>query len=171
MSPLKIIYDLCYKKFADDPNSLRINIAKYIGVDVDAENPLENLNIDHLCDLVKWMFEKNSENQTRLGESRNLTRLNKILDPKYSKALEAFTKEGLSLTRAAELTDEADEIVRKKIEESLKSIEIAWSYFPSVKEYSSIDQEQLKQINKTAAAFYRSLLAKINSESDLENIE
>lgn len=150
---------------------VRPNIAKYIGVDVDAENPLENLNIDHLCDLVKWMFEKNSENQTRLGESRNLTRLNKILDPKYSKALEAFTKEGLSLTRAAELTDEADEIVRKKIEESLKSIEIAWSYFPSVKEYSSIDQEQLKQINKTAAAFYRSLLAKINSESDLENIE
>lgn len=31
-TPLKIIYDLCYKKFADDPNSLRINTAKYIGM-------------------------------------------------------------------------------------------------------------------------------------------
>ena len=149
---------------------VRPNIAKYVGVDVDADDPLEDLNLSHLCDLVKWMFEKNSENQTRLGESRNLSKLNKILEPKYSKALEAF-KDGLSLTRAAELTDEADEIVRKKIEDSLKSIEIAWSYFPSVKDFNSIDQEQLKQINKLAAAFYRSLLAKINLDSELDSID
>lgn len=149
---------------------VRPNIAKYIGVDIDADEPLEHLNIDHLCDLVKWMFEKNNENQTRLGESRNLTKLNKILDPKYENALEIF-KKGASLTSAAELTDEADEIIKKKLDESLKAIEIAWSYFPLLKDYKSIDQDQIRQINKTAIAFYKSLIAKINSESDLEEVE
>ena len=145
------------------------NISKYIGIDVDSNNPIAMLDKDHLRDLVVWMFEKNSENQTRLGESRNLTRLNKILDPKYEKALIAF-KNGTSLTAAAELTDEADEIVKKKINDSLDAIQIAWSYFPSVKQYGLIDQEQLKEINRTAVAFYKSLVAKITSELDIEDI-
>ena len=148
---------------------VRPNISKYIGIDIDSDSPIGGLNMEHLRDLVSWMFEKNSENQTRLGESRNLTRLNKILDPKYEKALIAF-KNGTSLTSAAELTDEADEIVRKKIAESLDAIQVAWSYFPNVKEYKDIDQDQLKDINKTAVAFYKSLVAKITSELDLEDL-
>jgi hypothetical protein len=117
-----------------------------------------------------WMFEKNGENQTRLGESRNLTRLNKILDPQYSAALEAF-KGGMSLSAAADLTDEADEIVSKKINESLEAIQIAWSYFPKIKEFNLIDQEQLKDINRTAAAFYKALVAKLTSDSGLEDVD
>ena len=81
------------------------NIGQYIGIDLDADDALKSLNKDHLCDLVTWMFEKNGENQTRIGESRNLSRLNKILDPKYGQALEAF-KAGASLSSAADLTDE-----------------------------------------------------------------
>ena len=146
------------------------NIAQYIGLNIDEDDPLLNLNEEHLRDLVSWMFEKNGENQTRVGESRNLNRLNKILDPKYSKALMAF-KNGMTLSAAADLTDEADEIISKKISESLDAIKIAWSYFPSIKEYDSIDQEQLKDINKTAAAFYKALVAKMASESGLEDVE
>lgn len=146
------------------------NIATYIGLNVDEDDALKNLEMDHLCDLVTWMFEKNGENQTRIGESRNLSRLNKILDPQYSKALVAF-KNGMSLSSAAELTDEADEIVSKKINESLEALKIAWSYFPSIKDYDVIDQEQLKDINKTAAAFYKALVSKLTSESGLEDVE
>lgn len=146
------------------------NIAKYIGINIDEEDPLQGLCVENLHDLVSWMFEKNGENQTRLGESRNLTRLNKILDPRYSKALIAF-KNGDPLTVAVELTDEADEIVKKKIKESLDAIQIAWSYFPSIKEYSMIDQEQVKEINNTAVALYKSLLAKLTAEKDLEEIQ
>lgn len=146
------------------------NIAQYIGLNIDDDDPLEYLDEEHLRDLVSWMFEKNGENQTRVGESRNLNRLNKILDPRYSKALMAF-KNGTTLSAAADLTDEADEIVSKKISESLDAIKIAWSYFPSIKEYDSIDQEQLKDINKTAAAFYKALVAKMTSESGLEDVD
>lgn len=146
------------------------NIANYIGININDDNPFIDLNVEHLHDLVTWMFEKNGENQTRLGESRNLTRLNKILDPQYSVALEAF-KGGMSLSAAADLTDEADEIVSKKINESLEAIKIAWSYFPKIKEFSLIDQEQLKDINRTAAAFYKSLVAKLTSDSGLEDVD
>lgn len=148
---------------------VRPNIAKYIGVNIDAENPIQNLDQTHLRELVTWMFEKNGENQTRLGESRNLSRLNSILDPRYTKALEAF-KNGATLSAAAELTDEADEIVRKKIDEALEAIKIAWSYFPSIKEYKEIDQDSLKEINNIAVAFYKALLAKQSAEKDLEEI-
>lgn len=149
---------------------VRPNIAKYIGINIDDDNPFKDLNTEHLHELVMWMFEKNSENQTRLGESRNLTRLNKILDPQYSAALEAF-KGGMSLTAAVDLTDEADEIVSKKINESLEAIKIAWSYFPKIKEFDLIDQEQLKDINRTAAAFYKALVAKLTSDSGLEDVD
>lgn len=146
------------------------NIANYIGISIDDDEPFKDLNVDHLRDLVTWMFEKNGENQTRLGESRNLTRLNKILDPHFSVALEAF-KGGMSLSAAADLTDEADEIVSKKINESLEAIKIAWSFFPKIKEFSLIDREQLKDINRTAAAFYKSLVAKLTSDSGLEDVD
>lgn len=146
------------------------NIANYVGINIEEDDALKDINMEHLCELVTWMFEKNGENQTRIGESRNLTRLNKILDPKYSSALELF-KSGMSLTAAADLTDEADEIISKKINESLEAIKIAWSYFPKIKEFNAIDQEQIKDINRTSSAFYKALIAKLSSDSGLEDIE
>lgn len=148
---------------------VRPYIAKYIGIDLDADNPLENLNEEHLGELVAWMFEKNSENQTRLGESRNLTRLNNILNPRYAKALEMF-KNGETLSKAAELTDEADVIVKKKISDAVEAIQVAWSYFPSIKNYGEINSEVLKEINKTSAAFYKALIDKVKPSSELEEL-
>lgn len=145
------------------------NIAQYIGLNIDEDDPFVNLNIEHLRDLVSWMFEKNGENQTRVGESRNLNRLNKILDPRYSKALEMF-KAGETLTRAVELTDEADEIVKKKINDALAAIQVAWSYFPTIKNYKDINPEALKEINKTSAAFFKALIDKVQSTTELDEL-
>lgn len=146
------------------------NIASYIGINIEADDELKDLNIEHLRDLVTWMFEKNAENQTRIGESRNLTKLNKILDPQFTTALEMF-KGGMTISAAADLTDEADEIVSKKINESLDALKIAWSYFPKIKDFNIVDKEQIKDINRTAAVFYKSLEAKLASDSGLEDIE
>lgn len=145
------------------------NIARYIGVDMGADNPLDGLNTEHLGELVSWMFEKNGENQTRVGESRNLNQLNKILDPRYEKALVLF-KEGASLTKATELTDEADEIVRKKISDARDALQTAWSYFPSVKDYDGIKLDILLEINKTSAIFYKTLKDKVQKSTELEEL-
>lgn len=148
---------------------VRPNIAKYIGLDLESDNPTKNLCEEHLVELVTWMFEKNSENQTRVGESRNITKLNKILDSRFSKALEMF-KAGETLSRAAELTDEADEIVKKKINAAIDAIQVAWSYFPIIKNYNAINPEVLKEINKTSAAFYRALIDKVQPTTELEEL-
>ena len=148
---------------------VRPNIANYIGLDLDAKDPTENLCEEHLKELVFWMFEKNSENQTRVGESRNITRLNRILDPKYSKALEMF-KAGETLSRAAELTDEADEIVKKKISDALDAIQVAWSYFPTIKNYREINPGALREINKISAAFYKALIEKVQPPTELDEL-
>ncbi len=71
---------------------------------------------------------------------------------------------------AADLTDEADEIVGKKIKESLEAIKIAWSYFPQVKEYDMINKDQVIEINRTAAAFYKALESKLASGTGLEEV-
>lgn len=146
------------------------NIAKYAGVDIENDDPLKDLNSDHLKDLTKWMFERNSENQTRLGESRNLGKLNKILDENFSTALKAFKDDGVSLSMAADLTDEADEIVSKQINDAQLSLELAWSYLPKVMDYSSIDKEQLKSISKLVKLIYDNLVEKQANNSGLDEI-
>lgn len=148
---------------------VRPNIANYIGLNLDADNPTENICEEHLKELVFWMFEKNSENQTRIGESRNISRLNKILDPKYSKALDMF-KAGETLSRAAELTDEADEIVKKKIGDAVDAIQVAWSYFPTIKDYREINPGTLREINKISAAFYKALIEKVQPTTELDEL-
>lgn len=148
---------------------VRPNIANYIGLNLDADNPTENLSEEHLKELVFWMFEKNSENQTRIGESRNISRLNKILDPKYSKALDMF-KAGETLSRVAELTDEADEIVKKKIGDAVDAIQVAWSYFPTIKNYQEINPGALREINKISAAFYKALIEKVQPTTELDEL-
>jgi hypothetical protein len=146
------------------------NIAKYAGVDIENDDPLKDLNSDHLKDLTKWMFERNSENQTRLGESRNLGKLNKILDENFSTALKAFKDDGVSLSVAADLTDEADEIVSKQINDAQLSLELAWSYLPKVMDYSSIDKERLKSISKLVKLIYDNLVEKQANNSGLDEI-
>lgn len=146
------------------------NIAKYIGIDIEDDKPFKDLNSDHLKDLTKWMFERNSENQTRLGESRNLGKLDKILDENFSTALKAFKEDGVSLSTAVDLTDEADEIVSKQIKDAYLSLELAWRYFPKVMDYSSIDKEQLKDISKLVKLIYDNLVEKQANNSGLDVI-
>lgn len=149
---------------------VRPNIAKYVGIDIEDENPLENINNSHLRDLTEWMFFKNSENQTRLGESRNLGKLNKILDPKYESALIAFKEKSTPLSVAVDLTDEADEIFLRRISDAKDSIDLAWSYFPKILDYSSIDKEDLRAISKTVKLIYDNLIEKQINNSDLPTL-
>ena len=141
------------------------NIAKYVGIDIYKEDPLKDLNKDHLKDLTRWIFEKNSENQTRLGESRNLGKLDKILNPKNSSALKAFN-EGVSLSMAVELTDEADEIVVNKLSNAYTLLELAWNYLPKVQDYSVVDIVQLKEMSRIIKMIHDSVKEKLNPESD-----
>lgn len=144
------------------------NIATYIGITKDSDNPLQTINNEHLSDITKWIFEKNSENQTRLGESRNLTKLNKILDAQYPLALKEF-REGLSLSKASELTDEIDELVKNKLNEAYVAIELAWNNIPKIGNYAIIDKELLRNINRYVKGIYTA--AENSEKKDIDTLD
>lgn len=141
------------------------NVSRHLNLNIDSEYPTENISIDALKEITNWLFKKNDEGQTRVGESRNLGKLDKILDPKYPKALEAF-REGYSLSVASELTDETDKIVLDSIRRSEENIVLAWKYFPLIKDYSLLKKDDLKKISYYLKQMYETLEKKQMENQD-----
>lgn len=82
----------------------RSNISDFLGVDLEKENPTENINYDNLQEWTNWLFNKDLPNKI-IGDSEHLNALNKILASPV--ALQAF-KSGENLFVAIEYTDEFD---------------------------------------------------------------
>lgn len=81
------------------------------------KNPIEKndvLNKGNIKELTKWIFEKNDEGETRVGESRNLKYLSLVVDT--PKALDAF-RDGATLTYSYRLTKGANEELRDMLYE------------------------------------------------------
>lgn len=144
---------------------VRPNISKYLGLDFEAERPAQNIDITNLNEFTTWLFKENDEGKTRLGESRNLTKLDKILDPQYPQALEAF-KEGTSLEFASELTDEPDQIVKENLKKCEEIVMLTWKYFPQVKDYSSLKKEDLRKISQYIKQMHEMLISKQEANED-----
>ncbi len=141
-------------------NALRWNnIVKFLNVDLQSKKPTARIDMKNLEELVRWVAEKNSENFTRLGESRNLKHLNSIVGNK--KALAEFRR-GKSLEDAVIFTDEPDEVFRTSIQSSLKQLETANSYFPKIEIVDESDLEDLKSITKISAILQSSIRNKLN---------
>jgi hypothetical protein len=140
------------------------NIATFVGIDMLTDAPAGSLKKDEMSELSKWMFEKNSEGFTRLGESRNLRLLNKVVA--NDKALDAFRKHK-SLRDAVLLTDEPQEIFQISVTESLNKLQIARDYIHLIDEPSSKDEENLLEISKLSRTLSTTLKAKsLESEEE-----
>lgn len=146
----------------------RENISNYVGVDFSENNPVENLDIDNLGNLTNWIFKKNSEGFTRLGESRKLTELNKILDPKFPKALDAFN-DGKSLVESVRLTDLPIEVFLKSLNDSLENLKTSRDYLHQISEPVLSAEDTLLELSKLARIM-RTAVQDINIEnSDLND--
>lgn len=78
------------------------NIAQYVGFDSGLKNfDPKKLHEEALAKLIQWMFERDSERRTVLGESRRLGTLNDVLG---SAKARARLESGASLSAAASLT-------------------------------------------------------------------
>jgi hypothetical protein len=100
----------------------RRNIATFVGVDIDADNPTKHVKVKQLRELTSWMFEKSSEGVTRLGESRNLTDLDEVVA--NSMALKYF-RQGRPLSEAVLYTGKPAMILNQSINNSLSSLKVA----------------------------------------------
>jgi hypothetical protein len=80
----------------------RTNIEEFLGIDLEKDNPAENINYDNLKEWTNWLFNKSLSNKI-IGDSDHLNALNKVIDSPM--ALQAF-RSGENLFNAIEFTDE-----------------------------------------------------------------
>ena len=122
-------------------------IASFIGVREDGKpthpiyNP-ESLNKEHLKELTEWMFKKDSDGSTRLGESRNIGDLGKAVAS--STALEML-RQGMPLASAVSATVDNREEFLGHINRAIQQLKQANSNLHSV---SSDDQEAVGKVRE-----------------------
>ena len=124
------------------------NIRKYMNVDLDAEEPLANLDKEHLKELVIWWFKKNEGVSRVLGDSDGMKKLNEVLGNEM--ALAAF-KRGVNIDTAYELTNDIDLQFERKVKESLQAMEQADGLSNKVKSFYTDLYDDLKSVRQIAA--------------------
>jgi hypothetical protein len=134
-----------FNYIADSLNKSHIN--DFLGVDLTAERPTENLNEGNLKKWTKWLFEKNEQNRTRLiGTSGDLSKLNKILGNETAR--KAWDEKGLDLDRAYELTEDLSQIFSEAIKKSIEYLEQADNIVHRISEFYIELEEDLTSIRK-----------------------
>ncbi|MDR1883135.1 MAG: hypothetical protein LBR26_10215 [Prevotella sp.] len=123
------------------------NICNFINIDINSENPTENVEVDNLKKIAHWWFAK-SEGQSRVsGDSEGLKLLNAVIG--NPAALSAFEK-GTSIYEAYELTNDIDSQFENKVKDALKAIEQAHSIMPKVNSFYNSVYNDLKTISRIA---------------------
>ncbi len=123
------------------------NIQIFVGLESGEEIHPDSLIDGHLEELTVWMFKK-EEGKTRVGESRNLSKLSMVVASK--EALDEF-RSGVPLEFAFFISGGAEETVIKAISEAQKKIELAFNYAPGIT-LDPIELKKLDRIVKTTLA-------------------
>ena len=124
------------------------NIAKYLGLKSGRDPTLKGLKKNNFETLSKWLFERDENDNTRLGESRDLKDLNEIVANKD--ALSAF-HDGMDLEAAANIArtpTERSEVERFRItlSYSFSQLRRAKEYADRINVFESKDQESTSEI-------------------------
>jgi hypothetical protein len=122
------------------------NIKNFLDVDEDKEFSVNDENLEL---LVNWMFKENSENVTRVPESRSLKTLNSIVA--HDRALEMF-KAGRSLEEAGLLTDEPRENFIRLLNQAYQRLLLAQDSVHHISNFEDSDirlSEDVKNLART----------------------
>ena len=144
-----------------------VKLREHLGVNLEAENPLKYLNSDHLKELVQWLFERNIQNVTRIGESRNISLLAAVFGNPES--LRAF-REGADLDSAVLRSEYPREQFRKFVQEGLENLKSAYEITYRVDVFEPSVKENLEEINaliKKLATLIRESSAQSANQSSL----
>ena len=142
------------------------NINEYVVVPAEEDEIAEeaSVRLDHLKDLTEWIYKEN-EGRTRLGESRNLSTLNAVVN--VPEALHAFKAGGRTLDEARLFTDEPQKIFSHSIRQALISLSDAKSQSHHVPKPVSTDLDDLKDLIQIARELHMVVRTKID-ERDLD---
>jgi len=141
------------------------NIKSFININLEDNDTLSSINQNNLAILIDLFFRKNDQNRSRvLGNSDNLTKLNKILSD------QEITKkfiDGLSIDEAFALVEVDAGTFTLELHNSLQSLKTANSYIYQIKKHNNADIEILKEI----VSICKIIRNTISNKSDDWNIE
>lgn len=130
------------------------NIADFIGIQDDVLPEAGTFHNNELRELAGWMFERGPENKTRLGESRRLSTLNRVIA--HKQALEKF-RNGAPLIEADQFTNEPTANFSRAIVDARDRLLTARDLQRQSLEPTRIDEETLSEIVRIARAIRASV--------------
>jgi len=128
----------------------RSYISSYLGVDMDSDNPIEGLNLDHLKNWTTWLYspiENNSKSfkKTRLkGKSDDLNKLNAILGKESSRTM--FVNNDATLEEAFSYTEQFEEVFKNAIHDSIQSLHKASGVILKLDRFYDSVEDDLREI-------------------------
>ena len=123
------------------------NITAFLGVSMDAANPVATLRLPRLKQWTHWFFEVFGENQTRVkGTSQDLPMLNAVLA--NERACKAFVNDARSLKEAFVLTTNLTELFAGAIRRAREQLELADGLTHKLDVFYSALDEDLKTIGR-----------------------
>ena len=126
------------------------NITNFLGLSSAGDTSLHGLSVAHLEELTTWLFARNAEGKTRVGESRNLKLLAAVVaEPKISLALKSFRR-GAPLAEAARLTKLPLDVFRTSIMEARSRLQTALEHIRLVDNPDETDAQTLRDIRQVA---------------------
>lgn len=131
-----ITTSLNYKKITD-----------WLGLDGRDDYEMPALNSDRLEQLFSWLFPKDQQGRTIVGESRNIGRLADIVGNKHASDMLIKTRD---LDTAYLYSEGPQQALRTALEEAHKRMAIVWTMLPETKPLTSEHLKYAEKIAETA---------------------
>ena len=116
---------------------------------------LSGLKKQQLRELTVWLFEKNTQGRTRIGESRNLKKLSVVVV--HEEALADF-RNGVSLDDAYKQTEAPTDVFRTALLEAKGRLRFAQDHIYLIKNLSEGDLDVLRNIQTGAVTLASHIL-------------
>jgi hypothetical protein len=119
------------------------NITNFLGLKNGRDPSLTGIKKQRLGDLTTWLFEKNAEGRTRIGDSRNLKKLSVVVA--NEEALKDF-RHGVSLDDAYNQTEAPTDVYRRAVQEAKSRLRFAQDHIYLVKNLTEGDLDILRNV-------------------------
>lgn len=124
------------------------------------------INIKNLKNLVQWMFKQNDSGETRLGDSRNIRLLSKIVGtPIACKALE----DGATLQQAYQLTSCLNEDFHLLVFEIASKAQTAAGMLANI-DYSDDIINTIQEARRNLQLIFKTLVARREESEAIEDV-
>lgn len=136
------------------------SVASFVGLSSPGDVSQEGVNLDHLAEFFSWTFFKYDGVKTRLGESRNFSKLARIV---ASPPALAALRRGDSIVSADTLTSGPLDAVRTNIQAAINAISNAQSALKYRPELSPTDVDYAYELEAQATSLRGGITAQVEN--------